>query len=114
MPQPPKGQRDLSELHLTAHAIDRFVERFHVDPIQAETKLRTSLRRARRLGRNAENRAVALLAVFESRPVVAIVQEKSCLTVLTWPQFEPRLKEFGRDHIPRKWGRFLRRINEEL
>lgn len=114
MPQSPKGQRDKSELHLTAHALDRFIERFHADPSQAETLLRTALRRTRRLGRNAENQAVALLAVFQSRPVVAIVQEQSCLTVLTWPQFEPRLKEFGRDHIPRKWGRFLRRLTEEL
>ena len=44
--------------------------------------------------------------------MVAILQEDacSCLTVLTWPQFEPRMPEFGRVRLPRKRGRMLRRL----
>jgi len=41
---------------------------------------------------------------------VAIVQDSSCLTVLTWNQFVPRLGEFGRSKMPRKWGRMLDRL----
>jgi hypothetical protein len=39
-----------------------------------------------------------------------VVQERCCVTVLTWPQFLPRLPEFGRYHVPRKWGRLMRRL----
>ena len=45
--------------------------------------------------------------------LVAVFQGDSCLTVLTWPQFEPRLAEFGRAHLPRKPLRMLRRLMEE-
>ena len=107
---PPKGQRDYSRIHLTRHALERLVERFGVVEAEAEVLLRASLSRTRRLGRNPDNEAVAVLTLFAGRPLVAILQEDSCLTVLTWPQFEPRLGEFGRDHVPRKWGRFLRRL----
>ena len=55
------GQRDLSACHLTRHALERFVERFGVEPDSAEPELRQALRRTRRLGRNAENGAVAAL-----------------------------------------------------
>jgi hypothetical protein len=41
---------------------------------------------------------------------VAILQESTCLTVLTWNQFVPRLGEFGRTKLPRRWGRFLGRL----
>jgi hypothetical protein len=30
--------------------------------------------------------------------------------VMTWNQFVPRLAEFGRTKLPRKWGRLLRRL----
>ena len=112
LPMPPKGQRDYSGLRLTRHALERLVERFEVHESSAETQLRAVLARTRRLGRNPENEAVALLAVFKAKPIVAIIQDDACLTVLTWPQFEPRLPEFGRGHIPRKWGRFLKRLCE--
>lgn len=109
----PKGQRDLGGSRLTRHALERFVERFGVEPAEAEATLREVLMRTRRLGRNAENEAVAVLAVFRHRPLVAVFQGESCLTVLTWPQFEPRLAEFGRPRVPRKWGRLLRRLIDE-
>ena len=108
----PAGQRDLSSVHLTRHARDRFVERFggDPDPDVAEVSLRAALGRTRRLGRNARNGAIAFLALHEGQVLVAIVQEATCLTVLTWPQFEPHLSEFGRPRLPRKWGRTLRRL----
>jgi len=107
---PPAGQRDYGGARLTRHALERFVERFGVEPDAAEGELRATLARTRRLGRHAENGAVAVLAVHRGRVLVAIFQDQSCLTVLTWPQFEPRLAEFGRTHLPRKRGRFLRRL----
>ncbi len=111
---PPPGQRDYSAIRLTRHALDRFLERFWPGPpgdfSNAELALRGVLRRCRRLGRNPLNEAVAVLAVFGERPLVAILQNTTCTTVLTWPQFEPRLPEFGRARLPRKRGRMLRRL----
>ena len=72
----------------------------------------TALARTRRLGKNAENGAVAILAMHQKRVLIAILQDESCLTVLTWPQFEPRMHEFGRTHLPRRRGRMLRRLME--
>jgi hypothetical protein len=106
----PPGQRDYSALRITRHALERFVERFAVDPEVAESLLRQVLSRTRRLGRNPENRAIAVLAVHAARPLVAIVQDSACVTVLTWNQFLPRLGEFGRSRVPRKWGRMLERL----
>ncbi|MHB1558028.1 MAG: hypothetical protein ACYC61_11240 [Isosphaeraceae bacterium] len=108
----PPGQRDYSNVRLTRHAVERFVERFAARPESAADELRTALARTRRLGRNPENGAIAVLALHRSRVMVAIVQEAACLTVLTWNQFEPRLAEFGRSKLPRKWGRTLRRLAE--
>ncbi|WP_199756782.1 hypothetical protein [Tautonia sociabilis] len=112
-PPPPKGQRDYSGVRLTRHAIERFVERFHVPVPDAEPALRESLSRTRRLGRNRENGAVAVLGLHRGKMLVAILQDASCLTVLTWPLFEPRLPEFGRARLPRKRGRMLRRLAGE-
>ena len=112
-PMAPKGQRDLGDARLTRHALERFVERFGVDPGDAEAALRVALARTRKLGRNTENDAVAVLAVYGRRPLVAVFQADACLTVLTWPQFEPRLAEFGRPRVPRKWGRLLRRLVDD-
>jgi hypothetical protein len=108
----PTGQRDYSSVRLTRHALERFVERFTAEPEQAPEELRRALARTRRLGRNPENGAIAVLAIYRDRAVVAILQEASCLTVMTWNQFVPRLAEFGRTKMPRKWGRFLRRLVE--
>ena len=63
-------------------------------------------------GRNPENGAIAVLAIHRDRVLVAILQEATCLTVLTWNQFVPRLAEFGRSKLPRKWGRTLRRLTD--
>jgi len=104
------GQRDYSGVRLTRHALERFVERFGGEPAAAEGSLRAALARTRRLGRNPENGAIAVLATHGERPLVAILQERSCLTVLTWPLFEPRMAEFGRVRPPRKRGRWLRRL----
>ena len=104
------GQRDYSQSRLTRHAIERFVERFGVEEEGAEAGLRESLARTRRLGRNPSNDAIAVLALHRGRVLVAILNGSSCLTVLTWPQFEPRLIEFGRPRMPRKRGRMLRRL----
>lgn len=109
----PRGQRDYSMIRLTRHALDRFCERFGGDEADAEPALRATLSRTRRLGRNSDNGAVAVLAVYRGRALVAILQDTSCLTVLTWPQFVPRLTEFGRARVPRKWGRLLRRLVDD-
>jgi hypothetical protein len=109
-PMAPTGQRDYSAARLTQHALERFVERFGADPGGAESDLRATLGRTRRLGRNSDNGAVAVLAVYQHRILVAVFQETTCLTVLTWPQFFPRMHEFGRTHLPRKRGRMLRRL----
>ena len=53
-----------------------------------------------------------MLAIYRDRVLVAIVQKATCLTVLTWNQFIPRLAEFGRTKLPRKWGRVLRRLSD--
>lgn len=110
----PPGQRDYSTVRLSRHAIERFVERFGAVPESAEDELRQTLSRTRRLGRNPENGAIAILAVHRARVLVAILQDTTCLTVLTWNQFVPRLGEFGRSKLPRKWGRTLRRLTEDV
>ncbi len=109
---PPSGQRDYSGVRLTRHALDRFAERFGAEPAGAEDALRAALARTRRLGRNPENGAIAVLAVYRGRALVAVLQGAACLTVLTWNQFTPRLPEFGRPGVPRKWGRLLRRLSD--
>jgi hypothetical protein len=110
----PAGQHDYSAIHLTHHAMRRFLERFWSGPggtfEQADEALRVALARTRRLGRNPKNGAVAVLALYGERMLVAILQGDLCTTVLTWPQFEPKLAEFGRARLPRKRGRMLHRL----
>jgi hypothetical protein len=106
------GQRNYGSIRLSKHAIERFIERFGADPHAAESILRQVLSRTRRLGRNPRNRAIATIANHEGNAIVAILQNDTCITVLTWDQFEPCLGEFGRPKIPRKWGRFLRRLSD--
>ena len=110
----PPGQRDYSSVRISRHAVERFVERFGAEPDSAEELLRKVLGRTRRLGQNPENGAIAVLAVHAERRLVAILQDSACLTVLTWNQFEPRLGEFGRNKMPRKWGRLLDRLVEPI
>jgi hypothetical protein len=109
----PHGQHDYSTVRLSRHALERFVERFAAQPATAADELRRALTRTRRLGRNPENGAIAVLGLHRQRALVAIVQQSTCLTVLTWNQFLPRLAEFGRKKLPRKWGRLLRRLADE-
>ena len=106
------GQHDYSAVRLTRHAVERFVERFGEAPEDAVGSLRAALGRSKRLGRNSENGAVAVLAIHRNRALVALLQDEACLTVLTWAQFVPHLAEFGRARLPRKWGRVLRRLAE--
>jgi hypothetical protein len=106
----PPGQRDYSSVRLSRHAVERFVERFAAEPACAADELRGVLARTRRLGRNPENGAIAVLAICRDRALVAILQHATCLTVMTWNQFVPRLAEFGRLKMPRKWGRLLKRL----
>ena len=106
----PRGQRNYSTVRLSRHALERFVERFAAEPADAVTEFRGALARTRRLGRNPENGAIAVLGIYRNQVLVAIVQQATCLTVLTWNQFLPRLAEFGRGKLPRKWGRLLRRL----
>jgi hypothetical protein len=109
----PRGQRDYSTVRLSRHALERFVERFAAEPAVAVSEFRGALARTRRLGRNPQNGAIAVLGIYRNQVLVAIVQEATCLTVMTWNQFLPRLAEFGRDKLPRKWGRVLRRLTEK-
>ena len=106
----PPGQRDYSRVHLSRHALERFVERFAAEPEFAVAECRRVLARTRRLGRNPDNGAIAVLGIYHNQLLVAILHEATCLTVLTWNQFVPRLAEFGRRKLPRKWGRALRRL----
>ena len=106
------GQRDYGGVRLTRHALERFVERFGGESETAEADLRLALTRTRRLGRNPSNDAIAVLGLHRGAVVVAILHASTCLTVLTWSQFEPRMAEFGRPSLPRKPGRMLRRLAE--
>jgi len=41
------------------------------------------------------------------------LQQATCSTVLSWNRFVPRLAEYGRTNVPRKWGRLLHRLSSE-
>ena len=58
---------------LVRHALERFVERFGAEPDSAE-EFFAVLARTRRLGRNPENGAIAVLA-FTAAALVAILQD---------------------------------------
>jgi hypothetical protein len=108
----PPGQRDYSTIRLSRHALDRFIERFAAKPDQAAGELERALARTHRFGRDPDNGAIAVLALYRAKVLIAILQDNCCLTVLTWNQFLPRMPEFGRAKVPRKWGRFLRRLTD--
>ena len=64
--------------------------------------------------RNPENGAIAVLAIYRNQVLVAILNQATCLTVLTWNQFLPRLRRVRpRPEAAGKWGRVLRRLVEE-
>jgi hypothetical protein len=104
------GQRDYSTVRLSRHALERFAERFGSDVGSAPEELRKALVRTRRLGRNPQTGAIAVLALHGRRAFVAILKENACLTVLTWNQFVPSLGDFGRVKLPRRRGRMLDRL----
>ena len=114
-PPTPRGQHDHSGIHLTRHALERFAERFHAgdDASTVEPSLRNALTRTRRLGRNPTSGAVAVVGLVGARMLVASLHNDACTTLLTWPQFEPRLPEFGRARLPRKKGRMLRGLRTD-
>ncbi len=107
---PPAGQRDYSTVRLSRHAVERFAERFGGEDERADVELRHALARTRRLGRNPQTGAIAVLALHGQRAFVAIIKGNTCLTVLTWNQFVPSLGEFGRVKLPRRRGRMLDRL----
>ena len=114
---PPPGLRDLSRARVTRHALERYVERFapNLNLHQAESELRHALSRTRRLGRKPDSpQTAAHLALTHQRMMVAILQDDAVATVLTWPQFEPKLADFGRARLPRKQGRMLQRLKNAL
>ena len=119
------GERDYSEIRVSRHAIERFAERFVAralasepceDEIQdlaaLEAELRGSLKRAKRLGRNPRNDAIAVLGLYRGEMLIAILQANVCATVLRWEQFEERMAEFGRNRLPKKPKRMLARLQE--
>src|SRR3954452_13895831 len=97
---PRSGQRDYSEIRLTRHALERFVERFGGNLDEATPVLRAALGRTRRLGPKPAKGAIAVLAVHRDRALVAILQQATCLTAMTWNPFAPHLAEFGRSRLP--------------
>ncbi len=114
----PKGQRDYSQVRIARHALERFIERFWTGDASAiedaDRVLREVLRHSKRLGRNSRNGAVAALAAHGDRILIAIIQDQACTTVLTWPQFQPQMWEFGRSHLPRKPKRMLARLKHSV
>ncbi len=52
------------------------MERFAAEPELAADEFRQVLARTRRLGRNPESGAIAVLGIYRERAVVAIVQQR--------------------------------------
>lgn len=108
------GIYDLSGYYVTEHAEERLKERFQEilskNEIPKDCQFRKALGRCRKLGTNPVNQAVAYLTYSNEKPVVLITQGCRILTFLTVEQFETVMSEFGRSHWPRKFNRWLRRI----
>ncbi|ADV64286.1 hypothetical protein Isop_3730 [Isosphaera pallida ATCC 43644] len=116
-PPVPPGLHDLSRARLTRHALERYVERFAPTLCldRAERELRQALSRTRRLGRKPGSpQTAAHLAIAHQRIMVVILQDDAITTVLTWPQFQPKLIDFGRARLPRKQGRMIQRLKDAL
>lgn len=116
------GERDYSEIRVSRHAIKRFAERFAaanpddgaiLDDAALAAELRGLLKRAKRLGRNPNNGAIAVLALHRGEILIAILQANVCATVLRWEQFKERMAEFGRNRLPKKPKRMVERLGFE-
>ena len=109
----PRGQRDYSTVRLSRHCARAVHRALCRRAGRRRGRVPRRPARTRRLGRNPQNGAIAVLGLYRNQVLVAIVQRATCMTVLTWNQFLPRLAEFGRGKLPRKWGRVLRRLAED-
>lgn len=107
------GIYDLSGLHVSEHAARRFAER--VDGSDGCSSERpdwsTFLRMCRKLGTNAAGDQ-AFLVVLRGEPFVLLLKGESVVTVMTLPQFESVMADFGRTGWPRRFGRWLRKIDQ--
>jgi hypothetical protein len=113
MPIPGRhGIYDLSGLHFSQHASVRFAERV-VGSAASQTGQDSwiaLLRTCRKLGTNSAG-DVAFLGMHQAEPFVLIVKGGVIVTVMTFQQFESVMKEFGRSHWPRRFGRWLRKLD---
>jgi|GEM_PF-3159567 len=105
------GIYDLSGLHISQHATVRFAERVvgtASSQIGQELWI-ASLSKCRKIGTNSAG-DVAFLGMHQAEPFVLIVKGGVIVTVMSVQQFESVMKEFGRSHWPRQFGRWLRKL----
>jgi len=113
MPIPGRhGIYDLSSLRISEHAAQRFSERVGGSGSWSLESPGWSafLRVCRKLGTNPAGDQ-AFLAILKGEPFVLMVKGESIVTVLTLPQFETVMANFGRTGWPRRFGRWLRKID---
>lgn len=105
------GLYDLSRLHVSQHALERFRERVEKteSPDVTHACMLDLLRICRRLGTNAEG-AAAFLGICKTQPFVMIVKGGNVVTCMSLDQFESVMAEFGRHRWPRRFGRWLRKM----
>lgn len=104
------GLYDLSRLHVSHHARERFRERAKnaLTADQADADMPALMRQCRKLGTNAEG-AAAFLAIYADQPIVLIVKGGNVVTCMSLDQFESVMADFGRHRWPRRFGRWLRK-----
>lgn len=107
------GLYDISRLHVSEHALERFRERVAIslNAEEAGGRLLALLRKCRKLGTNAES-ASAFLAIHDDQPIVFITKGGNVVTCLSLDQFESVMTEFGRHRWPRRFGRWLRKTTQ--
>jgi hypothetical protein len=106
------GIYDLSSLHFSQHARQRFAERVAGtdDPLALIEPWTDSLKSCRKLGTNSEGDE-AFLGLYQAEPFVLIAKNARIVTVMTLQQFESVMIDFGRSHWPRRFGRWLRKLD---
>ncbi|MBI1322023.1 hypothetical protein GC170_02390 [bacterium] len=112
-PEGRHGLYDISRLHVSEHALERFRERVanSLSPDEAAIRLLALLRNCRKLGTNAES-AIAFLAIYDDQPIVLITRGGNVVTCLSLDQFETVMSDFGRHRWPRRFGRWLRKTSQ--